>query len=76
MVSKVNVDVEVLREAIKEEYQVVASQPDKGFHFHTGRPPSSDPRLQGRVAGWHTRDVRRGLRGDWKSLQPRQAGAR
>ena len=37
MVSEVNVDVEVLREAIKEEYEVVASQPDKGFHFHTGR---------------------------------------
>ncbi len=37
MVSKVNVDVDVLREAIKEEYEVVASQPDKGFHFHTGR---------------------------------------
>ena len=37
MVSKVNVDVDVLREAIKEEYKVVASQPDKGFHFHTGR---------------------------------------
>ena len=37
MVSKVNVDVEVLREAIKEEYEVVAPQPDKGFHFHTGR---------------------------------------
>ena len=37
MVSKVNVDVDVLREAIKEEYKVVASQPGKGFHFHTGR---------------------------------------
>lgn len=38
MVGKINVDVAVLREAIKEEYKVVASQPDKGFHFHTGRP--------------------------------------
>ncbi len=38
MVGKVDVDVEALREAIKEEYKVVASQPDKGFHFHTGRP--------------------------------------
>ena len=37
MVNKANVDVEVLREAIKEEYKIVASQPDKGFHFHTGR---------------------------------------
>lgn len=32
------VDVEVLREAIKEEYAEVAAHPDKGFHFHTGRP--------------------------------------
>jgi arsenite methyltransferase len=26
-----------LRHAIQEEYAVVAEQPDKGFHFHTGR---------------------------------------
>jgi arsenite methyltransferase len=31
-------DVEVLREAIQEEYAEVASHPEKGFHFHTGRP--------------------------------------
>src|SRR5919205_2393411 len=31
-------DVEVLREAIQEEYAEVASDPHKGFHFHTGRP--------------------------------------
>src|SRR5919205_575249 len=30
-------DVEVLREAIQEEYAEVASDPHKGFHFHTGR---------------------------------------
>jgi arsenite methyltransferase len=31
-------DVATLREAIREEYAEVASHPDKGFHFHTGRP--------------------------------------
>jgi len=31
------VDREVLREAIREEYEVVAKEPGKGFHFHTGR---------------------------------------
>jgi SAM-dependent methyltransferase len=31
-------DVFTLREAIREEYGEVASQPEKGFHFHTGRP--------------------------------------
>ncbi len=31
-------DLKVLREAIREEYRVVASDPNRGFHFHTGRP--------------------------------------
>jgi arsenite methyltransferase len=31
-------DVEVLRAAIQEEYAEVAANPQKGFHFHTGRP--------------------------------------
>jgi arsenite methyltransferase len=31
-------DVEVLREAIQEEYAEVAANPQKGFHFHTGSP--------------------------------------
>jgi arsenite methyltransferase len=30
-------DVEVLREAIRTEYGQVASDPEQGFHFHTGR---------------------------------------
>jgi SAM-dependent methyltransferase len=34
----VGLDVEGLREAIKQEYAAVATQPDQGFHFHTGRP--------------------------------------
>jgi arsenite methyltransferase len=31
-------DVDVLRDAIQEEYAEVATDPEKGFHFHTGRP--------------------------------------
>ena len=31
-------DREVLRDAIRGEYEVVAEDPNKGFHFHTGRP--------------------------------------
>ena len=31
-------DLEVLRKAIQEEYAEVAATPEKGFHFHTGRP--------------------------------------
>ena len=33
-----NVDRGVLRNAIQEEYDVVACEPNRGFHFHTGRP--------------------------------------
>jgi SAM-dependent methyltransferase len=32
-----NVDTEVLREAIRGEYHAVATSPNQGFHFHTGR---------------------------------------
>ncbi len=31
-------DVEQLRAAIREEYTAVATEPQSGFHFHTGRP--------------------------------------
>jgi SAM-dependent methyltransferase len=31
-------DVQALRSAIQEEYTTVALEPDRGFHFHTGRP--------------------------------------
>ncbi|HEX2173085.1 MAG TPA: methyltransferase domain-containing protein [Dehalococcoidia bacterium] len=31
-------DLDKLRGAIQAEYAEVASSPDKGFHFHTGRP--------------------------------------
>lgn len=33
-----DLDIGVLRCEIQKEYAEVASQPDKGFHFHTGRP--------------------------------------
>lgn len=33
-----DVDLETLRCAIQEEYEAVAATPNKGFHFHTGRP--------------------------------------
>jgi arsenite methyltransferase len=31
-------DLGSLRSAIQEEYQLVAVEPQRGFHFHTGRP--------------------------------------
>lgn len=31
-------DTEALRHAIQEEYSAVATAPEQGFHFHTGRP--------------------------------------
>ncbi|MGH2418591.1 MAG: methyltransferase domain-containing protein [Candidatus Limnocylindria bacterium] len=32
------VDTDALRAAIRAEYEAVASEPSRGFHFHTGRP--------------------------------------
>jgi len=31
-------DIGELRQAIQDEYAVVATEPERGFHFHTGRP--------------------------------------
>ena len=31
-------DISALRTAIQDEYTLVAAEPDRGFHFHTGRP--------------------------------------
>lgn len=42
-------DVEALREAIREEYAAVATEPERGFHFHTGRPLA---RLLGYEDAW------------------------
>ena len=36
--SPLRLDRDVLRRAIREEYEVVATKPTRGFHFHTGRP--------------------------------------
>ena len=33
----IDLDVDQLREAIREEYETVALDPGRGFHFHTGR---------------------------------------
>ena len=30
-------DVGALRDAVREEYALVATEPERGFHFHTGR---------------------------------------
>ncbi len=38
LIERQELDVGVLRQAIREEYAEVASSPQKGFHFHTGRP--------------------------------------
>ncbi len=43
------VDLEALRSAIQEEYEVVAADPGRGFHFHTGRPLA---RLLGYEDAW------------------------
>lgn len=34
---KIAVDIEELRAAIKKEYEAVACEPQRGYHFHTGR---------------------------------------
>ena len=38
MTVPVNLELQQLRRAIQTEYAEVATSPDKGFHFHTGRP--------------------------------------
>jgi SAM-dependent methyltransferase len=42
-------DVAQLRDAIQEEYTAVATNPEQGFHFHTGRPLA---RLLGYADDW------------------------
>jgi arsenite methyltransferase len=34
----VAIDRDELRRAVQQEYAVVAAEPERGFHFHTGRP--------------------------------------
>jgi len=42
-------DLFELREAIQEEYEAVATSPEQGFHFHTGRKLA---RMLGYEEGW------------------------
>jgi len=35
---ELTVDPEVLRASVREKYGEVATDPDREFHFHTGRP--------------------------------------
>ena len=51
MAVQLDLDVPALREAIQAEYAEVAAHPDKGFHFHTGRPLAD---LLGYEAAWLT----------------------
>jgi SAM-dependent methyltransferase len=37
-VTAANVDRDILRSRVQEKYSEVAVEPEKGFHFHTGRP--------------------------------------
>ena len=55
-VEKTGIDLEELRDAIREEYEAVACDPQKGYHFHTGRPLAAmlgykDERLEGISGG-------------------------
>jgi arsenite methyltransferase len=47
----IGLDRASLRAAIQEEYAEVAAHPDKGFHFHTGRPLA---RILGYPDAWLT----------------------
>jgi SAM-dependent methyltransferase len=40
-IEALDLNLNELRAAIQEEYQEVAQSPEKGFHFHTGRPLAS-----------------------------------
>lgn len=37
VIQGLNLDMEELRASIREEYSAVAKEPERGFHFHTGR---------------------------------------
>lgn len=37
IIQGLNVNIEELRASIREEYSAVANDPERGFHFHTGR---------------------------------------
>ena len=37
VIHRLNLDLEELRTSIRDEYSAVANEPERGFHFHTGR---------------------------------------
>jgi SAM-dependent methyltransferase len=37
-VAELGLELSELRDAMSEEYKAVATEPEKGFHFHTGKP--------------------------------------
>jgi arsenite methyltransferase len=37
-VSAATIDISLLRQQVQDKYMDVATEPEKGFHFHTGRP--------------------------------------
>lgn len=41
VIQGLNLNVEELRSSIRKEYSAVANEPDRGFHFHTGRKLAS-----------------------------------
>jgi SAM-dependent methyltransferase len=41
VIQGLNINIEELRESIREEYSAVANEPERGFHFHTGRKLAS-----------------------------------
>jgi SAM-dependent methyltransferase len=41
IIQGLNLNVEELRASIREEYSAVANDPERGFHFHTGRKLAS-----------------------------------
>ena len=52
VIHDLGLSLEELRTAIQEEYTAVATSPEQGFHFHTGRPLAAmlgyeDPWLEG-----------------------------
>ncbi len=48
-VAAIDLDIELLRHEIQKEYAEVALHPEKGFHFHTGRPLA---RMLGYADAW------------------------
>ncbi len=37
VIQELNLNIDELRDSIREEYSAVANEPERGFHFHTGR---------------------------------------